>query len=158
MSELKLKRSWYDLFGNILCLVILIGILIYLIIHWNSIPDKIPGHYNGMGEIDRMGSKGEILVLPIISWLMYLGMTVIERFPQVWNTGVRVTEENRERVYRTIKNMLSTMKLIIVAVFSYLTINSAQVLPLSPWFLPVFLILIFGSIIFFIIRLIRVSR
>ena len=158
MSKLILKRSWYDLFANTLCLVLLIGILIYLIINWNSIPDKLPGHYNAVGEIDRMGNKGELLVLPIINWLMYLGMTAVERFPSVWNTGVRVTEENRERVYRTIKNMLSTMKLIIVAVFSYLTINSARALPLSPGFLPAFLILIFGSIILYIIRLVRVSK
>ena len=158
MLDMKLKRNRYDLFTNILCLILLIGILIYLFIHWNSIPDKIPGHYNAMGEIDRMGSKGEILILPIISWIMYLGMTVLEKFPQVWNTGVKVTEENKERVYRTLKNMISTMKVIVIAVFSYLTINSAQALSLSVWFLPVFLILIFGSIIFFIIRLIRVSK
>ena len=158
MSELKLKRSWYDIFAEILCLVLLIGILIYLFVKWSSIPDKIPGHYNAMGEIDRMGNKGELLILPIISWLMFLGMTVLEKFPQAWNTGVKVTEENKERVYRTLKNMISTMKVIIVAVFSYLTINSAQALSLSAWFLTVCLILMFGLIIFFIIKLIRVSK
>ena len=155
---MKLKRNRYDVFADILCLVLLIGILIYLFVNWSSIPDKIPGHYNSAGEIDRMGNKGELLILPIISWLMFLGMTVVERFPQAWNTGVRVTEDNKERVYRTIKNMLSTMKIIIVAIFSYLTINSAQGLSLSAWFLPVFLLLIFGTLTLFIIRLIIVSR
>ena len=158
MSELKLKRSWYDIFADILCLVLLMGILIYLFVKWSSIPDKIPGHYNAMGEIDRMGNKGELLILPIISWLMFLGMTVLEKFPQAWNTGVKVTEENKERVYRTLKNMISTMKVIIVAVFSYLTINSAQALSLSAWFLPVCLILLFGSIIFYVIKMIKVSK
>jgi hypothetical protein len=123
--------------------------LIYLFLNWNSIPEKIPGHYNAMGKIDRMGSKKELLVLPIISWLMYLGMTALERFPQIWNTGVTVTEENKERVYRVLKNMLSTMKLIVVAVFVYLTINSSQAISLSVWFLPVFITLMFGSIYIF---------
>lgn len=53
--------------------------------------------------------------------------------------------------------MLNTMKLIVVAVFVYLTINSSQTMPLSVWFLPVFLTLMFGSIIFFIIKLVRVK-
>lgn len=155
--KLKIRNSKYDIMVEIVCLILLIGVLIYLFLNWNSIPEKIPGHYNAMGEVDRMGSKKELLVLPIISWLMYLGMTVLERFPQIWNTGVTVTEENKERVYRVLKNMLSTIKLIVVAVFVYLTINSSQAISLSIWFLPVFITLMFGSIIFFIIKLVRVK-
>lgn len=154
---MKLKKNKYEILVEIICLILLIGVLIYLFLNWNSIPDKIPGHYNATGEIDRIGSKKELLVLPIVSWLMYLGMTVLEKFPQVWNTGVTVTEENKERVYRVLKNMLSTMKLIMVAVFVYLTINSSQEKSLPVLFLPVFLTLMFGSIIFFIIKLVRIK-
>lgn len=46
-----------------------------------------------------MGKKSEMLLLPVMAWLLYLLLTVIERFPKIWNTGVTVTEENRERVY-----------------------------------------------------------
>ena len=155
---MKINKNRYDIFVEIICLTLLIGTLIYLFINWNSIPDEIPGHYNAMGEIDRMGRKGELFVVPIVNWLMYLGITLIEKFPEVWNTGVKVTKKNKERVYRTLKNMLSTMKLIIVAVFTYITINSAQSLSLPVWFLPVFLVLLFGSIIFFTIKLVRVSK
>ncbi|SHJ69924.1 DUF1648 domain-containing protein [Parasporobacterium paucivorans] len=155
---MKLKKNKYDVFAEIVCLVLLIGVWIYLFLNWSTIPDEISGHYNAAGEIDRIGRKGELLVLPIISWLMYLGMTAIGSFPQIWNTGVTVTEENKERVYRVLKNMLSTLKLILAAVFVYLTINSSKSIPLPMQFLPVFLILMFGSIIFFIIKLVRVSK
>lgn len=155
--KLKIKKNKYDIGVEIICIILLVGVMIYLFINWNSIPDKIPGHYNAMGEIDRMGSKKELFLLPIIGWLMYLGMTLLEQFPKVWNTGVTVTEENKERVYSVLKNMLNTIKLIVVAVFVYLTINSSQTMPLSVWFLPVFLTLMFGSIIFFIIKLVRVK-
>lgn len=154
---MKLKKNVYDILVEILCLILLVGIWIYLWISWGDIPDQIPGHYNAMGEVDRVGSKTELFVIPIISWIMYLGMTVIEKFPQVWNTGVKVTEENKERVYRVLKNMLSTVKLLTVAVFVYLTIMSAQAIALPVWFLPVFLTLMFGSLIFFIIKLVRVK-
>jgi uncharacterized membrane protein len=154
---MKLKKNKYNIFAEIVCLSLLIGVLIYLLLNWNSIPDMIPGHYNAMGEIDRMGSKVELLVLFIIGWLMYLGMTMIEKFPQVWNTGVTVTEENKERVYRVLKNMLSTMKLIIVAVFMYLIINSSKATSLTIWFYPVLLISMFGSMLFFMLKLSRVK-
>ncbi len=154
---MKVKKNKYNIFVEIVCLILLIGVLIYLFLNWNSIPDKIPGHYNAMGEIDSIGSKGELLILPFIGWLMYLGLSVIENFPQIWNTGVTVTEENKERVYRILKNMISTIKLLMVAVFVYLTINTSQAISLSVWFLPVFLFLVFGSIIFFIIKLVRVK-
>ena len=152
---MKVKKTKYDIFVEIVCLTLLIGVSIYLYLNWSSIPDMIPGHYNAMGEIDRMGSKKELVVLQIIGWLMYLILTVIGKFPQIWNTGVSVTEENKERVYRITKNLLNTVKLIMVAVFVYLTINSSQVISLTVWFLPVFLILLFGSMIFFIIKLVR---
>ncbi|TAH63883.1 MAG: DUF1648 domain-containing protein, partial [Anaerolineaceae bacterium] len=121
------------------------------------IPDKVPGHYNAAGVIDRIGSKYELLITPIVGWLMYLGISAIERYPQFWNTGVTVTEENKERVYRVISNMVSTLKIIMVVVFVSLTINSSLSTPLPVWFTPVYIILIFGAILFCIIRLIKVK-
>jgi len=154
---MKVKKNRYDIFVEIVCLTLLIGVLVYLFLNWSSIPDKIPGHYNAMGKIDRMGSKGELVILPIIGWLMYLFLTIIENFPQIWNTGVTVTEENKERVYRITKDLLNTVKLLVIVVFVYLTINSSQAISLTVWFLPVFLILLFGSMIFFFIKLVRVK-
>lgn len=152
---MKLKRTKYEMVIEILCLMLLIGVMVYLFLEWKDIPDLIPGHYNAMGEVDRMGNKGELLVLPIIGWIMYIVITILEQIPQIWNTGVTVTEENKERVYRIIKNMISTMKLTVVAVFVFITINSSQEKSLPIWFLPVFLILMFGPMIYFIVKLVK---
>lgn len=84
-------------------------------------------------------------------------MTVIEKFPQIWNTGVQVTEQNKEQVYHILKNLLETVKLITVAVFSFITINSSLAIGLPMWFLPLFLVLMFGSITFFIVKLMKVK-
>lgn len=155
--KIKINRSLYDILTNVICIGFLVGILIYLGLSWNTIPDKIPGHYNAAGVIDRWGNKGELLVVPCIAWIMYIGLSVIERFPQIWNTGIEVTEQNKERVYRILKNLLQTIKLLMVVVFSYITINSSLAKELPIWFVPVFLIAMFGSIIFFIIKLVKVK-
>lgn len=152
---MKVKMNKYSIFAEAVCITLLVGVWIYLYLNWSGIPDQIPGHYNAMGEIDRMGSRSELLILPVAAWLMYLGITAVEHFPQMWNTGVTVTEENKERVYRILKNMITTVKLLVTAVFVYLTINSARSISLSVWFLPVFLILMFGSILYFIIQLMK---
>jgi hypothetical protein len=133
----------------------LLGTVLYLVINWGNIPDEIPGHYNALGQVDRITKKSSIIALPIVTAIMYIGMSAIERFPQAWNTGVTITEENKNRLYRIMKDMLKTTKLLIVVVFSYMTINSAIATQLSPWFLPVFLILMFGSMIYYIVKIIR---
>lgn len=154
---MKTKWNKYDVIINIFCLLILLGLLIYLGANWSHFPSKIPGHYNAMGEVDRWGNKSELLVLPIVAWIMYIGITILEQLPQIWNTGVTVTEKNRERIYRTLKNMIDTLKMLIVAIFSFLSINTSLAMQLPAWFLPVSLVLTFGVVIVFIIRLIRIK-
>ena len=95
---LKFQRGKFDIILNGLCLIILVSTILFLILTWSKIPDKVPMHYDFAGNIDRWGSKLEILILPIITWIMYVFMTIIEKFPEAWNTGVKVTEENIERV------------------------------------------------------------
>lgn len=152
-----MRRNWYDIAVNIACVVLLAGIVIYLAVNWSEIPEEIPGHYNVYGVVDRWANKGELLVPPIVGWIMFIALTVIGRYPQIWNTGVTVTPENRERVYRVLKSMLGTMKLIMCAVFTILTLCSATAQGLPIWFLPVFLGLTFGTLFFFIMRLLQVK-
>lgn len=152
---MKRTKSRYDVGADFLCLVLLLGTAVYLMIVWSRLPDKIPAHYNAAGAVDRWGNTGELPVILAIGWMAYLGMTAVGRFPQIWNTGVPVTPENKEAVYRTLQTMLSTLKLLLTAVFSFLTVNSSLSRNLPAWFLPAFLTLVFGSILFFTIKLVR---
>lgn len=152
-----MKKSYnYSKILNIICILILISLSIYLLINWASIPNKIPAHYNALGVIDRWGDKSELLILPIISWVLYIMITVIQQFPSIWNTGVKVTEKNREEVYSIIRNMIDILKLVIVCSFTYITINSIYGIELSFWFLPIELVIIFLPIIYFSIKLFKV--
>lgn len=150
---IKIQRNIYDIFVEIICLACLFSLLIYLIIGWGSIPSEIPGHYNAAGEINRITGKGSLIGLYITTLIMYLGMTGLEKLPQMWNTGVKITEENKDRIYRILKNLMKTSKLIVVLVFTLMTINSALAKTLPGWFTPVSLVLLFGSIIYYGIKL-----
>ena len=152
---MKLRRTWYDIFVNVICIGLLVGIFLYLYLSWNTIPDKIPGHYNAAGVMDRWGNKSELLFTPITVLVMYIGITLVESFPQIWNTGIQITEANRERVYRILKNLIGTVKTIVVVMFIFITLNQSLSKPFPQWFLPVFLILMFGTILLFILKLIK---
>jgi len=152
---MKMKNSIFDIAINVCCLLTLAGVTVFLAAAWGSIPARVPMHYNFAGEIDRWGSKYEMLFLPVTAWAMYLLITVLERFPGIWNTGVRITEENRERVYRILKNMIITVKLIVVAEFAFLSVETAASFRLSVWFLPVSSAILFGDISYWIWKLVR---
>mgnify|MGYP001216207310 FL=1 len=150
---MKLKKTAWDWISETLSLALVFGTILYLIVMWKSIPDTIPAHYNAAGEVNRWGGKSELLMLPIIGGILYFLITLIQQYPQAWNTGVTVTEENRERVYRILRNLIGTTKLMMLLVFSSLTVLLSLGLALPIWYLGVFLALLFGSITFFIIQL-----
>ncbi|WP_328707003.1 DUF1648 domain-containing protein [Clostridium sp. HV4-5-A1G] len=108
---------------------------------------------NAAGEVDKITDKNSLIALLAVGWIIFIGLSVVEKFSQIWNTGVQVTEQNKEKVYRILKTMIGTIKLLMVSVFSYLTLHSTTGEKLSSLFLPVVLILTFGSIMFFIFQL-----
>lgn len=153
---MKIAKNKYDIFTTLLSLLCLIGAAVYLIISWDKIPAEIPGHYNAAGEVDKISNKNSLIINLALGWILFIGISVIEKFPQVWNTGIQITEQNKEKVYSILKNMIGTMKLLVALVFSYLTVQTTTGGNLPLLFLPVFLILMFGTIAFFIYKLVRV--
>jgi len=154
-ERVQVPVSTYDKYINYACLAQLLGISLYLALAWGSIPDQIPGHYNAAGVVDRWGNKGELIILPVVAWFLYLMMLLVERVPGVWNTGVSVTAENKERVYRILKDLLVTIKLVTVMIFTSLTINSTLAQNLPVWWTPTVLALMFGPMAYFIVKLVK---
>lgn len=155
---MKIENTKADRILDIIGWILLIGTLAYLILGWSSFPDQIPMHYNGAGEIDRWGGKGEIIVIEVVMWILYLGIGLVEKYPQIWNTGVEVTPQNREKVYQILKHMLKTLKTLTALIFAYLIVNSLQGTPLPGWFTPVTLILVFGDMAFWLVLLYRIRK
>ena len=152
--KMRRSRTIPDRILEVISLLVMIGTTFYLIVGWNSFPDRIPAHYNAAGEIDRWGGKGELIFLLVMMWILYIGITLIQRFPQIWNTGVQVTQENRERVYRTLMYMLETLKLLMVAGLTFLTVYSMTGKNLPVWFLFVFIGGLFADLIFWMVCLV----
>ena len=149
------KKTTFSKITNLISLLSVVGIVLYVIITWKSIPDMIPGHYNIAGEIDKYSSKNSIWILIVVQILLFTMMSVLERFPNIWNTGVKITEENRERVYTNLRNMQTYLKMMIMIYFSYMTFQSIGGGNLHSMSVFVFLVLVFGGMAIFLIKIFK---
>lgn len=149
---MKLKYTSFQKVLELITIIVLIGIWTYLIMSWKSLPDKIPAHYNGAAVVDRWGNKSEILLMPILSSALYILITVLCFFPSIWNVPVTITEENREFVYINLKTMAILIKMEMIIAFTYITYYEIKAQPLEILFLPLFLIIITVTLVYYIIK------
>lgn len=155
---MKPKNTRLDWLLMFLGLAALLGTTLYVIFCWGVIPEEIPTHFNAAGEIDATGGKASLLAPLIIGWVLYGLLSLIEAIPAVWNTGVEVTEQNRDAVLRIVKTMLVVLKLELALWFSYVVRCSALCRPLSAFATPLFLLLVFGVIASSLVRIFRTAH
>lgn len=134
----------------------------YLIISWGSLPEEIPGHFNAAGEVDRWGSRYEILILPIISVLLWGGMSLLEKKPHIHNYPARLNENNAHAFYvisRKVANMLKNACLFLLSALIIQTVRVAlgDAQSLGSWFLPLLLILTIVPIVWAMIAQSRIK-
>lgn len=147
-----------QLVAEILCITILIATFAYITINWQSIPEEIPRHYGADGQPDSWGGRNSILLLPFIGLGAYILITVCSFFPKFWNMPVEITAENREGLMIIARDMLGSIKLIMLAAFFMITVWNAAAAAIPMWFMPLFLVLLFGSIIYYLIIMFRFNK
>ena len=83
---------------------------VYLIYIWNRLPEKVPMHWNGAGEIDRYGDKKELVfmlfMLVGITYFVFLIIPYIDPKQKLQNMG----------------NKLNNLRLILALFMSALAI------------------------------------
>lgn len=155
---MKLKYTKLQIAIEIVTILVLVGMYVFLFLTWDSLPDKIPGHYDAAGVVNRWGSKSELIALPVITTVLYLLLSAVLMFPTLWSLPGKVTEDNIYSMYSNVRYLLIFIKLEIVIMFTYILYNDTKAQNLSPLYLPLVLILIFGTIGVFMARIIKASH
>lgn len=156
----KMQLSFQDKIIEVSCWVILAFSWILVLGSISKLPDTIPTHFNFKGEVDDFGNKYTLLILPVISTFMVIGLTRLSRFPHLLNYLVKITNENFQIQSSIAIKLLRFLKLIILFLFTWIEFSTIQVASgkssgLGVWFLPVFLALIFIPLIYFIAKSFR---
>src|SRR4051794_5252959 len=134
-----------------------IGSLLFLIYSWGELPDKVPAHFNAQGEVDRWGSKLELLILPIIGAFLAVSMHFVEKFPESHNYPQRLNKENAKEFYLNSRKLVNQLKNICLITFALMLIESVSIAlgwgnRFGVWFLPIAILSAFIPIILGIIK------
>ena len=156
--KIELNLTTTDKTIEIIGWIVIFGIWILTLYNYSTLPESIPTHYNGAGEADGFGNKNHILTLPIVSTLLFVGLTYLNRFPQIFNYPTKITEENAIYQYSNATRMIRFLKLAIAMIFGLLVFKTIQnangnANGLGVWFLPMILGLILIPIIYYLTRI-----
>jgi uncharacterized membrane protein len=114
---IKIELTIVDKIIEAIALLVLTCTIILVAYYYNKLSDIIPTHFNFSGKVDDYGSKTSILTLPILSTLLYIGLSVLNKYPQTFNYLGEITLDNAESQYRFATRFLRVLKLIVMITF-----------------------------------------
>ena len=155
--KIKIEDNGLDRFLKILAWAGWLLLILLPILYFNDLPDQIPRHYGIDGQADAWAGKNIIWTLPIIGTGLFFLLFYLSKNPHLHNYMKKVTEENAKELYTSSARLLNVLNVIIIYSFSYIAFQSMQDAigepsGLGSWFLPVFLILIFGVVGYFYVK------
>lgn len=155
--RVNLKLELIDKILELLGWVSILGVWTFTLVNYFDLPDIIPIHYNSAGQVDGYGNKANILILPIVSTILFIGLTVLNKYPHVFNYPIEITDSNAWYQYTNATRMIRYLKLIIVIILGLIVFRTIQHINgdlngLGTWFLPFVLVMIFIPILYFFVQ------
>lgn len=158
--KIKLPLTLFDKIIEVTSYLALVAFWVMTIFAFTTLPESIPTHYNGLGEVDGYGPKATIFFLPVLGTVLSAFLTYIIKKPETFNYTVEITEENALAQYTNATKLLRFMKLALLILFiviDYKTIATSNGASdgLGKWFLPFTIALIFVPVVFSVYRSFR---
>ena len=155
--RIKLQLKQTDKVLEVIGWVSVVSIWALTLTNYSILPEIIPIHFNGAGKADGFGNKTHIFVLPIISTLLFIGLTTLNKHPHMFNYPSQITKENAVHQYTNATRMMRVLKLVIVVLFGLIVFRKIQIVNghadgLGTWFLPLTMGMIFIPMLYFLIK------
>lgn len=119
---LKVELTLFDKIIEAIAFAIMLITILIVGYYYQKLPETIPTHFNSIGEIDGYGNKTSILGLPIISVLLFIGMSVINKYPHTFNYIGEITLDNAASQYKFATRLVRVLKMIVMIVFLIIVI------------------------------------
>ncbi len=128
-----------------------IGLIIFMFVlagmNYTQLPESIPIHFNGKGEIDGYGSKNLIWLMPTIALITFLVVRIATRFGESksidrlrrMNSGLRNKSDDAVRkIAEHNQRQARWLNLIMVMLFAYILFVTVEIAngsqtKLNPW-------------------------
>ena len=158
--RIKLKLTITDKLIEFLAFLGLVILWMLTFSGYSNLPEIIPTHFNGSGEVDAYGSKDTLFALPIIATVLFTGLTILNKFPHLFSYPTEITLENAEKQYYIAAKLMRFLKLVVIIIFTLIVYKTQETVTgksegLGTWFLPLTLGLTFVPILFYLIESFR---
>jgi uncharacterized membrane protein len=155
-------RSTLEAIG-IALLALLAGITWSALNGPNPLPQRIPTHFNAIGEPNAWGSPSTLWLLPAVAAFVFLLISVVSLYPASFNFPVRSTPVNRPRLVALTIQMMAWVKVELVCLFLYIQWTIIESVrqghaALSPAIVPIFLVAVFATIAVHAMAVFRAAR
>ena len=160
--HIRPEKEPFDLIIEIVSLIGVIVLVVLSVISYPRLPASIPTHFDAAGNANDYSSKSMIFLLPGIALVLYAGLSILNRFPYIFNYPVNITRENAFRMYRHATRMIRILNFLIVIMFLYLNWQTIAVAKgsssgLGAWFLPLNIGTVLGVSIYMVIRMYKLK-
>lgn len=150
-------------YAALAALLALWAITAYGVMGPHPLPARIPTHFDLAGKPDGWGQPAMLWLLPNLATVVVGLMWLVARHPRAFNYPVRVTPATRPRLEAITLSMIGWLRLEVAALF--LAIQSAIIHSaragqnrLSPAFVPIVFLVVFGTVIWHIRALFVAAR
>ncbi len=103
-----------------LCITILLAMWVLTVSYLLILPEHIAIHFDMQGQPDGYGSKWVLLFSPVFASILWIGLSVLNKFPHKFNYPVKITKDNAARQYSLAIRLIRWIKLGILLLFSIL--------------------------------------
>ncbi len=136
---LNIERTLWDKFLLLLPWLILLICLYWVQSHYHQLPDRIPTHFDLVGQPDSWGDRSSVWFLFIPMVLLIVLLQGIQKWPHAFNYPITIESHNAEYQYRLARRLLSYLAVVVALLFGFLIFRSISIAlenhtTLSPWF------------------------
>lgn len=117
--KIKIPLETLDVIVEFTTLAVLIILWSYMVISYASLPEIVPTHFNGNGEVDGTGGKSSVWFLMAIATVITLGIHILTKYPHIHNYLVEITAKNAAYHYKKSSRLLRFVNLFTLLLMSY---------------------------------------
>jgi uncharacterized membrane protein len=125
---------------------------------YSRLPERIATHFNVEGIANGFGAKSILWVLVGVAVLLYLTLSVVGSLPGVVSLKRPLAPEQEKIVLSESMAMVGWVKAAVCWMFAYICLAMVRngmglQVGLGTWFLPLTLVVVFGTCVFYLTRI-----
>lgn len=161
--KIKIELSTTDKVIEVLGWLTLLTLWGLIVLNYSNLPETIPTHYNASGQVDSYGNKATIFMLPVIWTILFAGISILNKYPHIFNYPTNITADNARQQYANATRMIRYLKFAFTLIFLLMDFKTLQTATgksggLGTWFLPLELGLIFIPATFYLIKSFKMRK